>query len=167
VTAAQILEALRRRHPPERYPYKWAFFSELRCGTGYTGRADVEQRLDAFAVNLWPSERYERIAYEVKVSRSDFQAEVKHPLKRRRALLLSNLFYFATPKGLLKPKEIPPEAGLIEVDEAGECHITVPSPWRDTPPPTWAFLASVARQAMHYQGLAEVRAKETAGSVKA
>ncbi len=81
-TAEDIVAALRRYHAGD----SWAFFAELRVGTGYDRAVDAEQRLDAWAMALWPSERYQRIAYEVKVSRSDFLAELQKPRKRRRAL---------------------------------------------------------------------------------
>lgn len=158
---AEIMAALRGRHRDSR---AWAYFEELRVGTGY--RDGAEQRLDAWAMSLWPSKGLVRITYEVKVSRADFRRELKAPLKRRIGLLYSNLFYFVTPVGLLKPEEIPPECGLIEVgsatrmaglpdvfvlsldDDRPHASVTVPAPFRDTPPPGWRFLAAIARRAM-------------------
>lgn len=70
------------------------------------------------------------------------------PAKAQFALERSHYFMFATPRGLLKPWEIklrarpeahldlsipkcslwlPPEAGLLEVDTAGRCHVVVPA----------------------------------------
>jgi hypothetical protein len=153
-----ILEALRQRHSAAN----WIFFRELRIGTGY-GK-DAETRFDAFAIAAWPSSNFHRIVYEVKSSRSDFLAELKHPEKRRPALRMSNEFYFAAPKGMIKPEEVPLEAGLIEywadgdvpldqmflvyAREKGNCHlhIKVPAPHRDTMPPTWRFVAALARR---------------------
>lgn len=145
IEAKTIIEALRKRHPKDQ----WAFFPELRIGTG-AGK-DAEQRLDVWAIAYWPSTQgIKRVAYEVKVSRSDFLAELKNPLKRRRALLLSNEFYFAAPKGLIGVSELPPEAGLVEVDPEFRqgFHTLVAAPWRDIPPPSWRFVASIARLAM-------------------
>jgi hypothetical protein len=111
-----------------------------------------------------------RVCYEVKTSRADFLCEMKHPLKRRIGLRYSNEFYFVTPAGLLNTSEIPVECGLIEVglftDEerqsafvpAGSlihfdnnhstyCRITVPALWRETPGPTWQFVAGMLRNA--------------------
>lgn len=81
--------------------------------------------------------------------------------KRRHALRLSNEFYFAAPRGPIKPEELPADAGLIEVtpvemhlplagmrrDDNATSRTTVAAPWRDTIPPTWRFLAAVARRA--------------------
>jgi hypothetical protein len=145
---------------------EWLFFRELRVGTGH--RNGGAQRLDAFALNTLPHTAMKRICYEVKTSRSDFLAELKHPLKRRIGMRYSNEFYFVTPATLISAAEIPSECGLIEggfatVDEwrklfsrhAGffnyhpetraYCMITIPAPWRDTPGPTWQLVAAMLR----------------------
>jgi hypothetical protein len=109
-----------------------------------------------------------RVCYEIKTSRADFLCELKHPLKRRIGLRYSNEFYFVTPSGLLDISEIPVECGLIEIEvkpcEASKvvefgadtfrhfaperkayCRVVVPAPWRETPGPTWQFVASMVR----------------------
>ena len=145
---------------------EWIFLRELRAGTGF--RSGSLQRLDAFALNSLPHTGMKRVCYEVKISRGDFLAEIKHPLKRRIGLRYSNEFYFVTPPGLVKVDEVPPECGLIEAGhcdaeewraiiarqagffyyepEACEfCLVTIPAPWRDTPGPTWQFVAAMMR----------------------
>lgn len=52
---------------------------------------------------------------EVKVSRSDFLAEVRNPLKQERWLRHAHRAYYATPKDLVRVEEIPVGWGLIEV----------------------------------------------------
>lgn len=146
-----ILKALRRRHPEK----EWAFFEELRAGTGWgtvrwgrddKGNHNPEQRFDAWAINLYPSKNFLRIVYEIKVSRSDFLREIKHPEKRSQALAMSNQFYFVAPVGLIKPDELPPEAGLIEVKDEWESRMKVKAPVREAEGPTWQFFASIARR---------------------
>ena len=145
---------------------EWLFLRELRVGTGR--RAHSLQRVDAFALNALPYQGMKRVCYEVKVSRSDFLAEIKHPLKRRAGMRYSNEFYFLTPAGLVEPREIPVECGLVEAGRAtpdqwrelrkrhsgfffydpadrAYCMITVPAPWRDTPGPTWELTAAMLR----------------------
>ncbi len=158
VKTAEIIEVLRARHRSE------LFFAELRAGAGYGGVA--ERRIDAWALHPHPSRSNCRTAYEVKVSRGDFLKELKDPKKRKAALLFSNEFYFAAPKGLITPGEIPAEAGLIEIIDNprtkivvtnDDCvikgapphiwNIAVRAPWRDTPPPSWRFVASLIRNA--------------------
>lgn len=98
-------------------------------------------------MHLWPSSGFTRYAYEVKVSRSDFLREKKNPLKTRAAYLMSNYFSFVAPMGMIKPEEIPVEAGLIEVDAEERLHDTVPAPYRDVPEPNVLLMAAVCRRA--------------------
>lgn len=153
--AQDIVNALREKHA-SNYGREWAFFDELRVGTGYryydSEKGDYEpynpeQRIDAWAINLFRSKNFERIAYEVKVSRSDFLSEIRNPDKRRQALELSNRFYFVTPKGLLKKEEIPGECGLMEVNEDGKLKTVKKAPLRETDGLVWQFLCSIARRA--------------------
>ena len=155
ISTRDILSTLRDRHDgPE-----WLFFPELRLGTGYALRcngrkvlSEVESRIDAFAMNCYPSKRCQRVAYEIKMTRSDFIREIRQPLKRRPAMLLTNLFYFVAPDGVLAVEDIPAECGLLVVKDkpTGYTHCslkeTVPAPWRDTGPAPWHFVAALGRR---------------------
>jgi hypothetical protein len=141
---------------------EWIFLRELRVGNG------AAQRLDAFALNCFAHTSMKRVCYELKTSRADFLCEMKQPLKRRIGLRYSNEFYFVAPAGLLNSSEIPIECGLVEiglltdeernsmlaragafshfnVDHSTYCRVTVPAPWRETPGPTWQFVAGMLR----------------------
>lgn len=147
ITAADIVAAL---HQHWAHSDNCLALAELRVGTGY-GK-DADQRIDFWAMEAIPSKRFRRVAYEIKVSRSDWLNELKRPRKRNRALLVSNEFYFVTLPGIIKAGELPPEAGLIETGERwrGNLELTTkhPAPWRDGYPPSWQFLAAVARRTM-------------------
>ena len=144
LTSTDLCEALRQRHPATRG--EWLFFEELRGGTGFG--SSNEQRIDAFALSCW-GRHQERIAYEIKVSRSDWLRELKKPRKRAMARRYSTQFYFVAPKGLIKVEELPPDAGLVEVwrHSSGDmCQRTaVKAPEVDGYPPTWRFVASLIR----------------------
>ncbi len=150
---------------------EWLFLRELRVGTGH--RTHSAQRLDAFALNCLPHQAMKRVCYEIKTSRADFLGELKHPLKRRIGMRYSNEFYFVTPSGLLASSEIPVDCGLIEAgiatfdewkllikrhagffsydpDRREYCMVTIPAPWRDTPGPTWQFVAAMLRNQKRY-----------------
>lgn len=142
MTSAAVVAELQRNYP---FP-DWLAFPELRIGTGFGKNA--EQRLDFWAMAALPSQRFRRVAYEIKISRADFLAELRQPLKRRRALLLSNEFYFVAPPGLIQAGELPPECGLAECEATYGLHIKHAAPWRDSAPPTWQFLAAVTRRAL-------------------
>lgn len=162
----KMIEALEDRWPTKPYAYSnhpdWIKIEELRVGTGY-GK-DKEQRLDVFIISQ--GRGHERIALEVKISRSDFLREIKQPLKRRPGLRFGNRFYFYAPKGMIQPTEIPPECGLLEFDPTGSPYYsshtprlaeTVVAPWRDVFPPSWSFLVSVYRNVQRKNELANER----------
>ena len=118
--------------------YWW--FPQLRVGCGQGD--DGERTMDLWGIS---SKRpYPHIAVEIKTSRGDFTRELRSPLKHRRARLFANLFYFATPQGLLTAADLPPWAGLIEV--SNKAIIAIPAPWFDSSPPTWSFVAHLARK---------------------
>ena len=137
MNALDIKKLLRKRHAD---PREWVYIEE--CPTGAGGR--LERFLDAWAMSCWPSERNRRVAFEIKVSRVDFRSEVLNPNKRRNALFFSNEFYFVTPKGLVKPEELPADCGLMEAD-SDKLEIKIRSPYRDSIRPTWNFMAAVLR----------------------
>lgn len=144
--AKTIIALLRERHSIDH-----VFVEELRGGSGYGG--DSERRMDAWAMHHHPSKGNKRVAYEVKVSRRDFLKDIKDPLKHRPALIFSNEFFFVAPKGMIKAKELPLFAGLLEVEETGSDNPdykhrlwpTIHAPWRDTVPPSWRFVVSLVR----------------------
>lgn len=88
-------------------------------------------RLDAFACHLWRSGDFERIAYEIKVSRSDFLNEIQKPWKREPGMAVSHRFYYVTPPGLLQPSEVPEGCGLMEVHPSGHVKTRVKAPFRE------------------------------------
>lgn len=135
MTAADVKEKLRRRHPAtqtmgyRQIPGPWTCIEEWR---------GVD--LLAFSVHSSPPSgrtcglSYIRVGYEVKVSRSDYRVELRRPEKRAAARAMCHEFYFAVPRGLLKPEEIaegsdhlpieralyvPEDVGLVEVDGRG------------------------------------------------
>lgn len=121
ITSETVLQALKVRHP---FP-AWLFAVEVRMATGFGKSYYIkghpatiggDQRIDAFAMHTWPSKKFVRIAYEVKVSRQDFLNELRHPDKRLAAELFANLTYFAAPDGLIKPTELPDGWGLVEIN---------------------------------------------------
>jgi hypothetical protein len=153
LTSAEIIKVLKYHYSDSR---QFAVFEELRIGTGgreynrKLGRYEPnnpEQRIDLWVINCYKSKNFEKTAFEVKVSRSDFLAEIKNPHKRRQALELTNHFYFAAPRGLIKPDEIPEECGLVEIKEGSLlCRWVKKAPYREVGEPTWGFTAALARR---------------------
>lgn len=132
----QILELLRIRHqPPE-----WATFAEFGAGTksGFS-------RIDLFTFNCHESKKWMRIAYEIKVSRSDFNRELANPTKREGAEIYANECYFAMPTGLVRVDELPEGWGLIELNKGGLRKKKI-AMWRDIDDLPASFVAGVARR---------------------
>jgi len=97
-----IINKLKARHPSNQ----WIFAAEVPTSTGHNaphndGPGGI-RRIDAFALNLWPSKGFQRVAYEIKVSRGDWLAEIRNPIKRSQAWHLSNEFWFAVPAGIIE-----------------------------------------------------------------
>lgn len=98
-TAEAVREKLRKRYPATqmmgtaKIPGPWVTVEEWK-------------RIDLLAIGVTGSSGREWIAHEVKVSRSDFRAELKDPFKRDTYKTFSHRLYFVVPEGLLKPDEI-------------------------------------------------------------
>lgn len=140
LTSADIVKALFKRHDKL---FQWVSVSEICCGfgDGYTSNAVVFndelkkheriqqsaylQRIDFFAMDCFQSHKYNRYAYEIKISRSDFLNDIKQSHKQVNAHAVSNYFYWVCPKGLIQKHEIPNGDGLMYVD------IDNPNNWID------------------------------------
>lgn len=112
-TSQVLIHMLREKHSPKE---GWATFQELPTTTGFAGQP---RYIDFFAFNVWPSTNYRTVAYEVKVSRSDFLNEIKDPTKRQPAEEFASECYFVVPTGLIKPDEVPEGWGLMTGGDGG------------------------------------------------
>jgi hypothetical protein len=128
--------------------HEWSLFFELRNGTGH----GAARYVDAFALNLWPSKKHWRVAYEVKVSRSDFLSELKKPEKRSFAWDISNEFYFATLPGVAKPEELPEGCGLLVVN-GNKLKKVKPAVQRQARDLSMTEVAAIARLSCRYDML--------------
>lgn len=155
--AKRLVDGLIEFHAPHKHRGEWAILKELRLGTGFGH--DVEQRIDVWAMNLWPSLGFEKVAYEIKVDRRDLLHELKHPEKRQAALAISDRFYFATPFAMVNAGELPREAGLVELHErTGRIQIIKQAPLRPvTDLPSWALVASLLRRSLGHEAAATER----------
>lgn len=123
MTAPQVVAAVRRHFGAERDGIgpEWAALEEFTLAPG----AGIS-RCDLFLVRAWRShpKGHERIAVEVKVSRSDLLAELKRPHKAETFSRHAHRFYLACPAGLVHPEDpIPPHWGILYVDAPSEREI--------------------------------------------
>ena len=153
MTSGDILHILRHDVFPSPY---WLFVSEMSL------QYWSPRRIDGFALRVAPSVRMgpgyspgiafhtarNSWALEVKVSRSDFLAELAHPRKRDPAMAIAHRFAFVTPAGLVKPEEIPEGLGLLEVNSERRVEVRVRPSLMVPDPPDWRLVASLARAMM-------------------
>jgi len=159
MNADDIYRALQNRHKlPE-----WVLIRELRLATGdyrwrqpslnpprvnRRWRCDAMQRIDAFAINCYEGKEFMKIAYEIKISHGDFIREKRDPDKRQGALEVADYFYFAAPRGVIAPMELPKGTGLLVVYDSGRSEILERAPRLPATRLDWAFVASLMRNAM-------------------
>ncbi|KKK53969.1 hypothetical protein LCGC14_3089430, partial [marine sediment metagenome] len=118
MTAGEVVRLLTKKHSAD------LFVSECKTGATYTGTG---MRMDAWAMKRTYSPPT-TIGYEIKVSRSDFIADDKWP----EYLTGCHQFYFVTPSDIIKPNEVPDQAGLLCVAKTGTRLFTKKkAPWRD------------------------------------
>lgn len=136
---ADVKAALRARFvAPE-----WAIFFEVGDGTGSNQR----RWADSVAMNMWPSRGLEIHGFEIKVSRSDWLRELKDPAKSAKVQQYCDRWWIITPKGIIKPGELPPTWGHYEVSEAGVIRQVVAAPQLEAVPVTRPFVAAMLRRA--------------------
>lgn len=148
---AALRAAIRKRHRGRGA----VLIEELRTACGFVGGA--ERYIDVWTIESNASKGCTAQAYEIKVSRADFQRDVKQPLKQRGARLFSDQFWFVAPPGLLRAEEIPDWAGLLEPypDRDGgfatwqswqALRQIVPAPFRSKDAPSWPLVVSMLRR---------------------
>lgn len=82
----------------------------------WSNQKNLHCRPDVFSI--FPTLSVERCrpwTHEVKISRADFQSDVRSG-KWRQYVNFSCRVFFAVPKGLVQPTEVPTETGLLEYD---------------------------------------------------
>ena len=127
LSARQVTMALRNRFEP-----KHVVFTEVKDGATY-GR--LHRRLDLVAIKkTWTPVTI--LCAEVKVSRSDFLRDDKWP----EYMALCNKFYWACPKGLIKPDEIDTKCGLIYAYNEARCRVVKKALYRVQSPDTMLLL---------------------------
>lgn len=139
--AGRVLDALASRH---RWP-EWVFMPEVSLPVpvpqgSYRPAHNKSHRVDALAVSIYESSGYARVGYEVKVTRADFQTEMCRPEKTQASAMWCSEFYFACPKGVLEPKDVPDPYGLVIINPRGSTR-RVKRSTIESRPPTWGAVA--------------------------
>lgn len=135
--SAPIYAALKHRFAaPE-----WALMFEVANGTG----SHIRRFADAVAMNLFPSRGLELHGVEIKVSRSDWQRELKNPDKAETIFQFCDRWWVAAPEGIVGKEELPPTWGLLEM-KGDKLKQVVVAPALTPKPLTRPFIAAMMRR---------------------
>lgn len=137
MNSAPIYAALKLRFAaPE-----WALMFEVANGTG----SNIRRYADAVAMNLFPSRGLELHGVEIKVSRGDWQRELKNPEKAETIFQFCDRWWIATPPGIVSRDELPPTWGLLEL-QADKLKQIVAAPALQPKDLTRSFIAAMMRR---------------------
>jgi len=127
---------------------------EVDAPAAQQGARMIRRRIDL--LGLGTSDRLPTVAVEVKVTRQDFVADVANPAKQDPWREHAVCHYFATPAGLIRPDQLPPGSGLLEIErwrteadvEYDHVRIAVAAPCNDAAPtPDWLLWQIASRAA--------------------
>lgn len=121
VTERDVLDALARRYS-QRYGngYRWAYAEHVKSETGFALGARL-RIADAIAVDCWTSKGQEIHGHEVKVSRSDWLAELRDPEKAEAFRPYVDRWWLVVPGPVsaIVRDDLPDGWGLMVVDGIG------------------------------------------------
>ncbi len=137
MTENDIKVLLAKRYSPPEY----AFFTEVGTSTGAAMRW-----VDGVAYSLYASTGHEISGFEIKVSRSDFLAEMKNPGKSGDAMCLFDRWWLVAPKGIAAKEEIPKNWGFYEIVN-GKFFKRKHAPELTPDPLNLSFIAAMLRRA--------------------
>lgn len=137
---AAIYAALRERYcAPEH-----ALFFEVANGTG----SNIRRYADALAMNLFPSRGLTLSGFEVKVSRHDWQRELKSPHKVEEGVFkYCDHWWIVAPAGIVEKTDLPPTWGLLELQEKRGLRQVVAAPRLKPIEMSRHFIAAILRRA--------------------
>jgi hypothetical protein len=138
IRSSDIYAVLRLRYcAPE-----WAQMFEVANGTG----SNIRRYADAIAMNLFPSRGLELHGFEIKVSRNDWQRELKNPEKAETISQYCERWWIVASKEIVRKEELPVTWGLLEL-ENGKLRISVQAPLLpDRQPLSRPFIAALLRR---------------------
>lgn len=138
MTEHQITVLLKKKYCAPEY----ALFPQVRNGTGYS-RATT-RTADAVALSLYPSRGIHLHGFEIKVTKSDWQRELKEPDKAESICAFCDFWWVVAPAGIAN--DLPPNWGLIEAD-GNKLKVMTKAPKLTPRPLDLFFIASLCRAA--------------------
>jgi hypothetical protein len=137
MNASEVIEHLKMSFPPPAF----AFLEQVADGTG----SRQHRWADAVAMSVWPSRGYDIHGIEVKVSKYDWQTELKKPEKSAAVQQYCNRWWICTPdESIIAQGELPPTWGWMVCKGKG-MKVIVPAPALTPKPVSVEFVASIFR----------------------
>lgn len=138
VTAKDMEGYLADRYCDSR---QWVFLTQVQYSTGGGNRI-----ADAMAFNMYRSNGYEIIGFEIKVSRSDFLSELKDMSKSNEIMEYCDKWYLVvSDASIVKDGELPKDWGLLVLKDGKLVQKVRPVPHKPKPMDC-GFIASVLRK---------------------
>mgnify|MGYP006277635325 CR=1 FL=1 len=136
----QIRKAVHMRFHSNEISKQWSVYDEFRWQIGYYTRT-----IDVMVFSTWES-NVPIQAFEIKASRSDFFNDIKEFKKKQgRFVDISNMFWYVTPWGMVKPGEVPECAGLYWVNKSKKLIRKKQAQLREVETFPLSFIASLAK----------------------
>jgi len=139
-----VIYALRNKYDDQGWSY--AFLQQVSNGTGNK----CNRWCDALAVQLWESRGLEIIGFEVKVSRTDWIKELKHPEKADAIAKYCHQWYLVVgDENIVQFGELPTTWGLMVPHTKKSLKIVKPAVRNEKPKSVdMPFLCAVLRRAV-------------------
>lgn len=130
--------ALKARYSPPA----WATLCEVGNATGH----QCNRHADVVAMSLWPSRGLHLHGFELKISRSDWQRELKKPEKAESIFGFCDRWWLVAGHAeIVRDGELPPTWGLL-VWNGKKLVTSVEAPALDPKPVDRSFLAALMRR---------------------
>ena len=138
----QVMNALRNKYDDNGHSY--AFLEQVGNATGWS----CNRHADAIAVSLWESRGLEITGFEVKVSRTDWFKELKHPEKADTIAQYCHSWYLVLgDANIIQFGEIPLNWGLMVPHTKNSLKIVKPAVINKKPKPVdMSFLCAILRR---------------------
>lgn len=123
------------RHYGQPTSEEWVLIREARSGAGFAGN---NNQCDLIAIHTWASRGLRVVGHEIKVSRSDWQTELRKPEKADAFWRFCHQWFLVVPepyRAIVHDGELPPNWGLLEVGNkvrqitTSAMEVPQPVPW--------------------------------------
>lgn len=141
-TEREVLDALIRQYSQNYGGFRWAYAEHVKTTCGFVkGKVRVA---DAIAVDCWTSKGQEIHGHEVKVTRSDWLAELREPEKAEAFRPYVNRWWLVVPDLAIVRDDLPVGWGLMLAERRGT-RVVKRAPLLDPLPMPRPMLAALMR----------------------